>query len=180
MALTEKDILLFESVPWSRESWSMPLLTHPLLATRYRLQTAWGTLTVDCFPVFTSHRSHSFIDLSWATVLTSSVRVCHFEVRRATCFWLLPVASAVLNSLSAKWDKLLAISSICVKLLIQTDKNNLHAWLINISDHTLMSRVQISSWAGLQMLLALTVEIVKTQLFPSVDPLAECCYKRPC
>ncbi|XP_061878341.1 beta-2-syntrophin [Entelurus aequoreus] len=34
MALTEKDILLFESVPWRRESWSMPLLTHPLLATR--------------------------------------------------------------------------------------------------------------------------------------------------
>ncbi|XP_056137237.1 beta-2-syntrophin [Lampris incognitus] len=34
MALTEKDILLFESVPWSREGWSMPLLTHPLLATR--------------------------------------------------------------------------------------------------------------------------------------------------
>nr|XP_040018869.1 beta-2-syntrophin [Gasterosteus aculeatus aculeatus] len=34
MALTEKDILLFESVPWSRESWSAPLLTHPLLATR--------------------------------------------------------------------------------------------------------------------------------------------------
>ncbi|KAG7281537.1 hypothetical protein CRUP_007571 [Coryphaenoides rupestris] len=34
MALTEKDILLFESVPWAREAWSMPLLTHPLLATR--------------------------------------------------------------------------------------------------------------------------------------------------
>ncbi|KAM8862027.1 beta-2-syntrophin [Synchiropus picturatus] len=34
MALTEKDILLFESVPWSRETWSVPLLTHPLLATR--------------------------------------------------------------------------------------------------------------------------------------------------
>ncbi|XP_053282314.1 beta-2-syntrophin [Pleuronectes platessa] len=34
MALTEKDILLFESVPWNRECWSMPLLTHPLLATR--------------------------------------------------------------------------------------------------------------------------------------------------
>uniref|UniRef100_A0A3P8X7F2 Syntrophin beta 2 n=1 Tax=Cynoglossus semilaevis TaxID=244447 RepID=A0A3P8X7F2_CYNSE len=34
MALTEKDILLFESVPWTRESWSTPLLTHPLLATR--------------------------------------------------------------------------------------------------------------------------------------------------
>ncbi|KAK5923007.1 hypothetical protein CgunFtcFv8_000016 [Champsocephalus gunnari] len=34
MALTEKDILLFQAVPWSRESWSTPLLTHPLLATR--------------------------------------------------------------------------------------------------------------------------------------------------
>ncbi|CDQ63107.1 unnamed protein product [Oncorhynchus mykiss] len=34
MALTEKDILLFESVPWNREAWSTPLLTHPLLATR--------------------------------------------------------------------------------------------------------------------------------------------------
>ncbi|XP_057692755.1 beta-2-syntrophin [Corythoichthys intestinalis] len=34
MALTEKDILLFESVPWGRELWALPLLTHPLLATR--------------------------------------------------------------------------------------------------------------------------------------------------
>ncbi|XP_077423647.1 beta-2-syntrophin isoform X2 [Vanacampus margaritifer] len=34
MALTEKDMLLFESVPWGRESWALPLLTHPLLATR--------------------------------------------------------------------------------------------------------------------------------------------------
>lgn len=34
MALTEKDILLFQAVPWTRESWSTPLLTHPLLATR--------------------------------------------------------------------------------------------------------------------------------------------------
>ncbi|XP_062403826.1 beta-2-syntrophin [Sardina pilchardus] len=34
MALTEKDILLFDSVPWSREAWTNPLLTHPVLATR--------------------------------------------------------------------------------------------------------------------------------------------------
>ncbi|KAJ8281378.1 hypothetical protein GJAV_G00066960 [Gymnothorax javanicus] len=34
MALTDKDILLFDSVPWTRESWTTPLLTHPLLATR--------------------------------------------------------------------------------------------------------------------------------------------------
>ncbi|XP_016094092.1 beta-2-syntrophin [Sinocyclocheilus grahami] len=34
MALTEKDLLLFQSVPWTYESWSSPLLTHPLLATR--------------------------------------------------------------------------------------------------------------------------------------------------
>ncbi|XP_018594934.2 beta-2-syntrophin [Scleropages formosus] len=34
MALTEKDIMLFESVPWTHEAWATPLLTHPLLATR--------------------------------------------------------------------------------------------------------------------------------------------------
>ncbi|KAI1890064.1 hypothetical protein AGOR_G00169370 [Albula goreensis] len=34
MALTDKDILLFESVPWTREAWALPLMTHPLLATR--------------------------------------------------------------------------------------------------------------------------------------------------
>ncbi|KAL7885246.1 hypothetical protein AOLI_G00055410 [Acnodon oligacanthus] len=34
MAITEKDILLFDSVPWTREAWNTPLLTHPLLATR--------------------------------------------------------------------------------------------------------------------------------------------------
>ncbi len=34
MALTEKDLLLFQSVPWTYESWTSPLLTHPLLATR--------------------------------------------------------------------------------------------------------------------------------------------------
>lgn len=34
MAMTEKDVLLFQSVPWTRESWALPLLTHPLLATR--------------------------------------------------------------------------------------------------------------------------------------------------
>ncbi|XP_073688394.1 beta-2-syntrophin [Garra rufa] len=34
IALTEKDILLFQAVPWTYESWTSPLLTHPLLATR--------------------------------------------------------------------------------------------------------------------------------------------------
>lgn len=34
MALTEKDILLFDAVPWSREAWSNALITHPILATR--------------------------------------------------------------------------------------------------------------------------------------------------
>lgn len=34
MALTEKDILLFQSMPWTYENWTAPFLTHPLLATR--------------------------------------------------------------------------------------------------------------------------------------------------
>ncbi|TRY85910.1 hypothetical protein DNTS_020916 [Danionella cerebrum] len=34
MALTEKDLLLFQSVPWTFEGWKSPVLAHPLLATR--------------------------------------------------------------------------------------------------------------------------------------------------
>ncbi|MGH0115763.1 UNVERIFIED_CONTAM: hypothetical protein FKN15_046948 [Acipenser sinensis] len=34
MALTEKDILLYDSMPWTREAWASPNLSHPLLATR--------------------------------------------------------------------------------------------------------------------------------------------------
>ncbi|XP_006641235.2 beta-2-syntrophin [Lepisosteus oculatus] len=34
MALTEKDILLYDSVPWTREAWAAPCQSHPLLATR--------------------------------------------------------------------------------------------------------------------------------------------------
>ena len=34
MALTDKDMLLYEAVPWSREDWSSPFMSHPLLATR--------------------------------------------------------------------------------------------------------------------------------------------------
>ncbi|MGH0123680.1 UNVERIFIED_CONTAM: hypothetical protein FKN15_028911 [Acipenser sinensis] len=35
MALTEKDVLLYDSMPWTREAWASPNLSHPLLATRY-------------------------------------------------------------------------------------------------------------------------------------------------
>ncbi|XP_048829523.1 beta-2-syntrophin [Brienomyrus brachyistius] len=34
MALTDKDILLFYSVPWTHEAWASPMVIHPLLATR--------------------------------------------------------------------------------------------------------------------------------------------------
>ena len=34
VALTEKDMLLYEAAPWSREDWSGPYMSHPLLATR--------------------------------------------------------------------------------------------------------------------------------------------------
>ena len=35
MALTDKDMLLYEAVPFSREDWSNPFMSHPLLATRW-------------------------------------------------------------------------------------------------------------------------------------------------
>ena len=33
-ALTDKDILLYDTVPWSCEDWASPYISHPLLATR--------------------------------------------------------------------------------------------------------------------------------------------------
>lgn len=38
VALTEKDMLLYVAAPWSRDDWSAPVMSHPLLATR------WSTL----------------------------------------------------------------------------------------------------------------------------------------
>ena len=35
VALTEKDMLLYVAAPWSREDWSAPVMSHPLLATRW-------------------------------------------------------------------------------------------------------------------------------------------------
>ncbi|CAG5136230.1 unnamed protein product [Candidula unifasciata] len=34
MALTDKDILLYDTAPWSKEEWATPFQSHPLLATR--------------------------------------------------------------------------------------------------------------------------------------------------
>ena len=34
IALTEKDMLLYVAAPWSRDDWSSPVMSHPLLATR--------------------------------------------------------------------------------------------------------------------------------------------------
>ncbi len=49
MALTEKDLLLFQSVPWTYEIWTSPLLTHPLLATRSDsyFSKAWCTVKAE-------------------------------------------------------------------------------------------------------------------------------------
>lgn len=37
VALTEKDLLIFESMPRIKEAWFTPLHSYPLLATRYVL-----------------------------------------------------------------------------------------------------------------------------------------------
>ena len=33
-ALTDKDILLYDMVPWTCDDWASPYISHPLLATR--------------------------------------------------------------------------------------------------------------------------------------------------
>ena len=35
IALTDKDMLMYDTVPWSKEEWATPFQSHPLLATRY-------------------------------------------------------------------------------------------------------------------------------------------------
>lgn len=37
VALTEKDMLLYVAAPWSRDDWSAPVMSHPLLATRWAM-----------------------------------------------------------------------------------------------------------------------------------------------
>ncbi|XP_045191737.1 beta-1-syntrophin-like isoform X1 [Mercenaria mercenaria] len=34
IALTDKDMLMYDTVPWSKEEWATPFQSHPLLATR--------------------------------------------------------------------------------------------------------------------------------------------------
>lgn len=37
IALTDKDVLLYDTAPWSKEEWATPFQSHPLLATRYSI-----------------------------------------------------------------------------------------------------------------------------------------------
>ncbi|KAH3771914.1 hypothetical protein DPMN_173243 [Dreissena polymorpha] len=34
IALTDKDLLMYDTAPWSKEEWATPFQSHPLLATR--------------------------------------------------------------------------------------------------------------------------------------------------
>lgn len=36
MAVTEKDLLLYDAMPWTRDAWASPCHSYPLVATRYR------------------------------------------------------------------------------------------------------------------------------------------------
>ena len=35
IALTDKDVLMYDTAPCSKEEWATPFQSHPLLATRY-------------------------------------------------------------------------------------------------------------------------------------------------
>lgn len=35
MAVTEKDLLLYDAVPWTRDAWASPCHSYPLVATRW-------------------------------------------------------------------------------------------------------------------------------------------------
>jgi hypothetical protein len=35
LAITDKDLMMYDTAPWSKEEWATPFQSHPLLATRY-------------------------------------------------------------------------------------------------------------------------------------------------
>ena len=37
VAVTDKDILMYDSAPMSKDEWAMPIQSHPILATRWLL-----------------------------------------------------------------------------------------------------------------------------------------------
>lgn len=39
LALTDKDMLLYDAVAFTLEDWASPFMSHPLLATRYPIFT---------------------------------------------------------------------------------------------------------------------------------------------
>lgn len=43
IALTDKDVLLYDTAPWSKEEWATPFQSHPLLATRYSIHCTYST-----------------------------------------------------------------------------------------------------------------------------------------
>lgn len=48
MAVTEKDLLLYDAMPWTRDAWASPCHSYPLVATRWAgdgglRPHAWGT-----------------------------------------------------------------------------------------------------------------------------------------
>lgn len=83
--LTEKDLLLFDSMPRMREHWLSPTHTYPLLATRY-------TLTHSVTAVFLLvHTNTPLENQSWYTHLQNSLYT-HTHMQTLTLFaWQLAV-----------------------------------------------------------------------------------------
>lgn len=106
--LTEKDLLLFDSMPRMREHWLSPTHTYPLLATRY-------TLTHSITAVFLLvHTNTPLENQSWYTHLhtllfnaclcTHTCKHSHFLHASWQC-WSSGNWNTQLQSISASWKE---------------------------------------------------------------------------
>ena len=46
LAVTDKDLMMYDTAPWSKEEWATPFQSHPLLATRYICTCIYNTTSV--------------------------------------------------------------------------------------------------------------------------------------
>lgn len=95
VVLTEKDLLMYESMPRMKEAWFSPLHTYPLLATRYlrflcyghfkrvEMAKAAGSRYSWCIAIYHTWNVIVWIEqqiLQWANVLSLSPLVSLFQV----------------------------------------------------------------------------------------------------
>lgn len=120
LAATEKDLLLFDSVPWTRDAWASPCHSYPLVATRWGkpeglsrlkpctrpsgrgggMNTSWECSGSAVISLWESSRLLGVVGVVWGSDLAG--RLVLMKPQGGLAFWSpLPIASC--NTLPGKF-----------------------------------------------------------------------------